>query len=286
MDVRPRKSTGLMLVVAIAGVGLGSLFGWVGRNVSDTGSRIESAERKGAEMFQEVGRVKDKRARISLGLHAAKEAVLQDPKKGAMAYAELVNTNLKDFPRADALFGWQLASMHPKSITSVFKLYEEANGLALDLPYLAQYVNINGLALRQGMAGPRRFALKRDKKENKGKLVEHVAEICDLEAKTPCKPGQGSKAVGHSIREIVGGPEVVLSNDEVTPISSRGAIFKYAIGDKPETNAANQYQLLVKKVEARLEALNKLEKRALTSLERFADSPTVNAETAQADPGE
>lgn len=286
VDVTPRKSTGLVALVAVASLGLGMVFGWLGRNISDTNARIESAKRKGSEMFDEVQKVKDRRARISLGVQDIEAKIPADPAKGAAALAELVTSNLKDFPRAEALFGWQLASMHPQSIGSVFKLYEEANGLALDLPYLAQYVNLNAAALQEGMAGPRRFAVVIKEKENQAMLVEHVAEICDLEAKTPCEPGQASKAVGHSIREAVGGPEAVLPVEEVVPLAPRGLIFKYAIGDKPETNAATQYSLLLTKVKARLEEMNKYEKRAEKALDQYAQSPTVNADTAQPDPGE
>ncbi|TPV92272.1 MAG: hypothetical protein B7733_26505 [Myxococcales bacterium FL481] len=286
VDVAPRKSTGLIALVAAASLCLGAAFGWLGRNISDTNARIDSAKRKGAEMAAEVGKVKDRRSRISLGIQDVEGKLAADPAKGAAALAELVTSNLKDFPRADALFGWQLASMHPQSIGSVFKLYEEANGLALDLPYLAQYVNLNAAALRQGMAGPRRFAVRVKEKEHQAVLVEHVADICNLEEKTPCEPGQAAKAVGHSIREAIGGAEVVLPKEEVIPLTPRGLVFKYAIGDKPETNAATQYSRLLTKVKARLEEMNKYEKRAEKALEQYAQSPTVNADTAQPDPGD
>lgn len=283
-DVGQRRGTGLTILVAVAGMAFGGLIGWLGREGVDTRARVQSARSKGEEMYAEVARLKDMRARLSMGMDEVKGTVAQDPDAGAQKLTDVLTTNFGgDQPTVDKLFGWQLASMHPKSITSIFTFFARYNMLQMSLVELASHVNTNSKVLAEG-AGPGRFAVVY---KNEGAvLVEFVAPICDLEAKAPCDEGKEGDAVGYEVRETLGGETAIVPKEQGAPLLAEGQMFKYAFGDKPERNASFKYAVLVKGVEAQLEEMAKVEKFALASLEGYVANPTVDASNPQSSPSE
>lgn len=282
-EVKPRKNTGLTILVALAGMAFGGAVGWLAQKGLDTQARVDSAKSKGEEMYGEVNRLKDIRAKISMGMEDVKKAVAEDPNKGAQTLTDVLTENFGgDQPTADKLFGWQLASMHPKSINAIFSFYTRYNQLQMSLVELASHVNTNAKVLGEA-GGPGRFAVVF--KNGGAVLVEHVRPICDLEQKAPCAEGKEADAQGYEIRETLGGPTAIVPKDQATALLNEGPMFKYAFGDQPERNAIFKYQRLMAGVEAQLEEMSKLEKRALSSLESYVGDPTVDGSNPQADPG-
>jgi hypothetical protein len=284
VDVKPRKNTGLTILVALGGIAFGTAIGWLAQKGVDTSARVESAKAKGGEMFQEVSRLKDVRAKISMGMEDVKKATAEDPKKGAEALTALLTENFGgDQPTEDKLFGWQLASMHPRSINAIFSFYTRYTVLQMALVDLASHMQANAAVLAEN-AGPARFAVIN--KNTGAVLVEYVKPICNLEEKAPCAEGKEGEAVGYEIRETLGGPTAVVPTEQATPLLPEGPMFKYAFGDKPERNASIKYARLMSAVESQLEEMSKVEKRALSSLEAYVGDPTVDGSNPQPDPGE
>jgi hypothetical protein len=235
-------------------------------------------------MFEEVARLKDVRAKISMGMEDVKKATGEDPKKGAEALTSLLTENFGgDQPTEDKLFGWQLASMHPRSINAIFSFYTRYTVLQMALVDLASHMQANAAVLAEN-AGPGRFAVIN--KNTGAVLVEYVQPICNIEEKAPCGEGKEAEAVGYEIRESLGGPTAVVPAEQATPLLPEGPMFKYAFGDHPERNASIKYARLMSAVDAQLEEMAKVEKRALSSLEAYAGDPTVDGSNPQPDPGE
>src|SRR5690606_25852140 len=104
-------------------------------------------------------KVSDMRKGISLKIDELQKLVATDPNKGADELVNLLKTNFEKSPKVDDLFGWQLAGIGSEGIRRTFDLYEEANGLKLDLGYLAGFVTANAGALKES-GGPRLLAIK------------------------------------------------------------------------------------------------------------------------------
>lgn len=272
-EVAPRKQTGLIVLAAAAALGVGLGFGWILHQRSDTTARIEAASNKGQKMLEEVQKISETRKKVSLKWEDFKKTAQKDPGAAADMLSNLLAEDLKEFPRADALFGWQLAAMDPAAIKRIFSLYEEANGLYIDLGYLANYMAENKAALKEA-GGPSQFAVI-----NAGpgmQMVELTKAICDLEEKTQCEKGKETEAAGYAVRQEIGGPEAIVSKEEAIPLLPTGKIFTYAFTETPAKNALISYAKLVAKVESRMEKMAKLEKKAVEALEQFSDDPNVD----------
>ena len=116
-------------------------------------------------------------------------------------------------------------------------------------------------------------------------LVFISQPLCDLKEGTACgKDAKPGDVRGYAIRTSPSGEAVNVSTDEVQALIPN-EVFKLAFGEKPENNAVLGAASLLAEVEGALADMNKREKFALEALERYQNSPTVNAETAQPDPG-
>lgn len=289
--VPARSGKGIVIFAALIALFLGAIVGYLMNRITGTRERVEVGKAKGAQMHAEVAKVSDSRKTISLEMTTLQETIAKDPTKGSEAITNLLSEQFDTHPKIDELFGWQLASVHSTGIRKAFDLYEEANGLKLDLGYLAGFLADYGAALDEAKGGPQVFAIQFT--ERGPVLVEAVQPVCVMDPPTPCQDGNKADAVGYSIATAIGGaPEIVPKGTEpgmAMLLRPEGDIYNYAVGLEPNKNALKVYASLLKKVMARLEAMNKAERLALAALENYAENPTVDASNPQpepVDPGE
>lgn len=281
-DFAPKSNKGIVIMAAAGALVFGMGLGWVGNSISTKGALVESGKKKGLDMLGEVQEVAKLRKKISLQMADLAKKMAKDPKVGAAELKALNEATFEQHPKIDALFGWQLASVHKAGIIKTFELYEEANGLKTDLSYLSTFVENYSDALKEG-SGPRVFAIKFVK--GSAVIVARVGAVCGEAA---CEPGSEGKATALQIIDKVGGEPITapIGTDEgqVMPVTPIGGIYGYIIGLKPENNAAAVYGSLLKRVQGRLEAMNTAEGRALKALKNYSDDPDIDG-SGQSDPG-
>ena len=288
--VPSRSGTGLALTALGGGVLIGALLGFFGAEVSNKRSMADNATAKAMEMLKEVERVKETRTKISLQFEDVVKEIDKDPKAASEKLTALLVESFgpdSDFPKVESLFGWQLASLHPKSVRTTFSLYKASQDLVVDMGFLAQYINANAEVI--GGRGPKTYAVVMG--EGGAVLVEYAGAVCgETEGDDPkpvmCEAGKEGDATAVMIRENPGGPTGALPVDQVQVLQPKGAIYQYAIGDHPEQNAANLYKGLAARVQERLDAMAKYEKSTLSALAKYGDNPTTDDDSAQSDPGE
>jgi len=288
--VPSRSGKGIVIFAALIAAFLGAIVGYLMNRITGTRERVEIGKTKGAAMYDEVLKVSDSRKTISLQMATLQETIAQDPTKGSEAITNLLSEQFDVHPKINELFGWQLASVHSTGIRKTFDLYEEANGLKLDLGYLAGFLADYGAALGAA-GGPQVFAIQFT--DRGPVLVEAVQPVCVMDPPTPCDEGKKNDAVGYSIATTIGGaPEIVPKGADpgmAMLLRPEGDIYNYAVGLEPNKNALKVYASLLQKVMARLEAMNKAERLALAALSNYAENPTVDGSSPQpepVDPGE
>lgn len=286
-EIAPRGNKGIVILAALGAALFGVAVGWQAHNITSTKERVEIGKAKGSQMVAEVQQVSDARKTISLKMEDFKKAMATDPKAGGDLLMQTMGETFEKHPQVDALFGWQLGSVHSSGIQRTFDLYEEANGLKLDLGYLAGFISQNTEALKAA-GGPTLFGAMAGK--NGVTLVAISKFVCNLEEQTPCPQGKEGDAVGFGIHTAIGGEETVVpkgtEENQVVPLLPTGTVYNYAVGLEPAKNAQKVYASLYARVNERLEAMNKAERIALRALENYAEDPTVDAGTApQPDPG-
>lgn len=281
-DVAPKGNRGLVILAAGAALAFGVALGWIGHQITSKGEVKTVAMKKGGDMFNEATKVSDMRKGISLKIDDLQKLVATDPGKGAEELTNLLKTNFEKSPKVDDLFGWQLAGIGPEGIRRTFDLYEEANGLRLDLGYLVNFVAGNAKALTDN-GGPRVLGIKF--KKDGAVLVERGEPVC---GEAPCPEGKEAEATGYKIREAVNQEFTVAAKgteeNQVLPLSADSQIYGYIVGLNPENNAKLVAASLFAKVKARLEEMSKAEGRALKALKSYSDDPNIDG-GGPADPG-
>lgn len=282
-DVPSKGNRGIVIMAAVGALAFGVALGWIGNSITSKGEIKAVAMRKGGDMYNEAAKVSDMRKGISLKIDELQKQVAADPAKGADELVNLLKTNFEKSPKVDDLFGWQLAGIGPEGIRRTFDLYEEANGLKLDLGYLAGFVTANAGALKDN-GGPRLLAIK-FKKDGSAVLVERGEPVCGEEA---CPDGKDGDATGYQIREAVNQEFAVAQKGtgegQVLPLSADTQIYQYIVGQNPENNAKAVAASLFAKVKARLEEMSKAENRALKALKSYSEDPNIDG-SGPADPG-
>ncbi len=281
-EIQARGNKGLVGLAAAGALVVGILFGYVGNQITSKGALVEQGKNKGAVMFEEANKVAEMRKGISLKMADINKSIQTDPAKAGQELVTILTTNFDKAPQVDQLFGWQLAAVHPDGIKRTFDLYEEANGLKIDLGYLAGFVTNNAKAIASG--GPQRFAVKFGGKG--ATLVELVDAVCgDPKAPTPCD-GKTEPA-GYNIRTETGGQPAFApagtDDGQVQPLSPEGTVYGYIVGLNPENNAKIVVGSLLGRINERLEAMSKAEGRALKALKRYSDDPNVDSPAADAE---
>jgi hypothetical protein len=281
------SGTKLAIFSLLGGIVIGGVLGFFANEVTSKKAMKANATNKAASMLTEVNRVKETRTKISLAFDEVVKQIDTDPKKGVEALTKLLVESFgpdSDFPKVESLFGWQLASLNPKSVRDVFALYKASQDLVVDMGFLAQYVSKNAAVLNG--RGPTTYAIVVKPDAPGAVLVEYVGALCgEGEAAKACDPGKEKDATMYQIRETPGGPVGPIPKEIVQVLLPKGAIYQYAIGDHPEQNAANLYKGLAGRVSERIDAMAKYEKRSLAALAKYGDNPTTDDASAQPDPG-
>ena len=311
-DVAPRGSKGLVIFAALLAAGIGGVAGFLGNKIMGTRERVDAGAAKGAKMVEEITAVSNIRKGIAVQWDDVKKAIAADPKAGAEKVTSLLTDSFDKHPQVDALFGWQLASVHPMGVKKTFELYEETSRLKTDLGILAGFTASHADALRAA-GGPTLFGVVF--KSNGAVMVEAIQPLCG-EAPKPAEGGEGGeggeegggappkidpealkpcedagKAVAYKARTSVGADakeSIVMrgyNKGEMQLLLPEGGIYNYAVGLEPNKNALKILDSLLKRVKDRLDAMNKAEKIALKAMENYADSPTVDGDSQQPDPG-
>jgi hypothetical protein len=282
-DVPQRGNKGLVALAAGAALLLGVVVGYLGNQITSKGALRDQGKAKGEVMFAEVTKVAEMRKGISLKMADLSKLILTDPAKGATELVSLLTTNFEKAPQVDQLFGWQLAAINPDGLKKTFDLYEEANGLKIDLGYLANFVNGNVKPLTSG--GPRQFAVQI--KGRSATLVERLEPLCgDPKAPAPCT-GEKDEPVGFNVRADTGAaPAPALIGTEegnIMPVTADGTVYAYIVGLNPENNAKIVVGSLLGRINERLEAMAKAETRALKALRKYSDDPNVDGPAGEID---
>ena len=157
-DIPQRGNKGLIALAAGAALLAGVAFGYVGNQITSKGALVQQGKDKGKMMLEEATKVSAMRKSISLKMEELNKTIGTNPDAGAKELVTMLTTNFEKSPKVDDLFGWQLAAVNAEGIKRTFDLYEEANGLKIDLGYLAGFVTNNTKALANG--GPRMFAVQ------------------------------------------------------------------------------------------------------------------------------
>ncbi len=196
-EIPQKGNKGLMIVAAGAALAFGVALGYVFNSISSKGALVKQGQAKGEMMFTEVQKVSEMRKGISLKMEDLGKAINTNPDAAAKDLVDLLTNNFEKSPKVDDLFGWQLASIGTDGIKKTFDLYEEANGLRVDLGYLAGFVNNNIKPLSAG--GPRVLGILF--KGGNAILVERVEAMCgEANAPTACPEGKEKDAIGFSVR--------------------------------------------------------------------------------------
>ena len=283
-EIQERGNKGLIALAAGAALLVGVAFGYVGSQITSKSALKNQGKEKGEMMFAEVSKVAEMRKGISLKMADIGKTLQADPAKAATELVGLLTTNFEKAPQVENLFGWQLAAISPTGLKRTFELYEEANGLKIDLGYLANFVNGNVKPLSAG--GPRMFAVM-----FKGRgvtLVERLEPQCgDAKAPTACPEGKEGDAIGFNIRADTGGQPtfapIGTEDGQIQPLMPDGSVYGYIVGLNPENNAKIVVGSLLARINERLEAMSKAEARALKALKTYADDPNVDSPAADGD---
>ncbi|MBA3546838.1 MAG: hypothetical protein H0T76_10175 [Nannocystis sp.] len=283
-DIPQKSNKGLIALAAGAALVAGIMFGFVGNQITSKGAFVQQGRDKGAVMYEEAKKVSEMRKGMSLKVPELEKTIAANPDAGAKELVTMLTTNFDKSPKVDDLFGWQLAAVNSEGIKRTFDLYEEANGLKIDLGYLAGFVTNNVKALANG--GPRMFAV-----QFRGRgvtLVERLDPRCgDPKAPADCPDGKEGEAIGFNIRTEAGGTPIFAplgtEDGQIQVLTPDGPIYSYIVGLNPENNAKIVVQSLIDRIKTRLEAMAKAETRALKALQKYSDDPNVDGPAGELD---
>jgi hypothetical protein len=232
----------------------------------------EQARAKGRTMYAEVIKLAESRKTLAQAITAGQSTLLTDPTPTVAKLTALMTEQFTDRPDLDALFGWQLAGIGADGIHKTFQLYEEANGLRIDLGYLVGFLNAN-LATLSGPGGPRQFAVLFAR--NGAQLVERGDSLCGA---SPCS-GEGARPTHHRIRSNASAEFTTVAagtkDGQAIALDPDGETYAVAIGLNPEFNTRNTAVMLLARVQERLSAMEKAEGRALEALATYAENPNI-----------
>jgi hypothetical protein len=285
-DVAPRKNTGLIILVGVAGLAVGVGVGMLLQRINDTSKRITAAQSKGAEMVEAANKTQEARGKVALAIDEIAKQVTSDPKAAVTTIQNLVDNELQDLARADKYFGWQFASMNPEAIKLVFKYYEDANALDVDLRYLGGYVANNEAALKAAANAPVVYGVLLA--QDGATLVELRAAYCDItDPKAPkaCEAGKEAEVTGYGVRDSLGGEESVVAKEGFLMLKP-GGLTSYFFTENPNRLAFDNVVTQLARIKQRADDMAGAYKRVSAALEQYSGSPDVDGSNPQPPPSE
>jgi hypothetical protein len=284
-EIKPRGSTGLVMLAAFGAMCLGGVLGWLGNTIKSKQERIDQGKAKGEVMIQQVLAISEARKSVSLAMEDLKKEVAQDPAGSADKVTTLLVTSFDKQPQVSELFGWQLASVDPAGVKAAFQLYEQVSELQTNLSLMAKILAGYGPIMKVG--GPTLFGVTH------GPSGVQLVAITDTLCGDPPAEGQelkaeglkscggdSSKAIGFKVSDLGGGEASFaprgVGQGQVQILLAEGKAYEYAIGLEQGNNAANFYKMALTRVEESLTEMNAAEEKALVSLKRYSDDPNVD----------
>lgn len=282
-EIKSRGGAGLAIFAGAIGVVVGLGLGWMGHRAVDSRARVASAKKKAETIQKRVVEIEETRSRIALKIGEAQDAL--EAKEGEKAVTALTELEPTYAELAD-LFGWQMGSMHPDVIKSIFSLAEANNSLQLDVGILKGWIGANEAILSKRAAGPAAFVVIANP-QGGSILAEYVSAICD---ELPEEPPEGfdpstlKKCEGDAIlsarsfmvRTEIGGE--VKFVPQAMFLAPAGQMYSYAIGANPEANAKAYFDIRMGKLKDTMDAMVKLKDDALAGIGNYTDNPIVNGD--------
>ena len=284
-EIKPRGGAGLPLFAGLVGVLVGAGLGWMGHKATDANTRVEAARKKADSISKKVTEIEENRARISLKVGEAQDAIeAKDGDKAVAALGELEAT----FVELGDVFGWQMAAMDPTVIKSIFDLTEASNRLQINLSILQAGVNSNKDILAGKVSGPKSFVVIQS--PNGGSvLAEYVSGICDeIPEELPegfnpdslkkCEGEAILKANAYMVRTAIGGEVSMVPSTQAWFLNPGGPMYLYAIGASPDANAKAIFDLNMSQLKDNMDSMVKLKDQAIEGISNYTDDPPVNGE--------
>ncbi|PRP98118.1 hypothetical protein [Enhygromyxa salina] len=281
-EIKSRGGAGLAIFAGAIGVVVGLGLGWMGHRAVDSRDRVNSAKKKAETIQKKVTEIEETRSRIALKIGEAQDAL--EAKEGEKAVAALSELEPTYAELAD-LFGWQMASMHPDVIKSIFTLAEANNNLQLDVGILKGWIGANEAILSGRAKGPSAFVVIAGPQGSI--LAEYVSAICgEIPEELPegFDPSTLEKCEGDAIlsarafmvrTEIGGDVQFVPQGMFLAPM---GQMYSYAIGANPDANAKSYFDIRMGKLKDTMDAMVKLKDDALAGIGNYTENPVISGD--------
>jgi hypothetical protein len=266
----------------VVGVGLGFML----HKTSDLNSRKDSAIKKADAIAAKINEIEETRSRIALKVGEAQDALeAKEGDKAVAALSELEPT----YAELGDVFGWQMASMDPKIVKSIFDLAEANNSLQLDVGILKGWVGANKDILAKRAQGPSSFVVIVNPQAGGSVLAEYVSAICDEIPEEPpedfkpeslakCEGDAILKANAYMVRTEIGGEVSMVPGNQAIFLNPAGPIYTYAIGANPEANAKAYFDIRMGKLKDTMDAMVKLKDEAAEGISNYTNDPPVSGE--------
>lgn len=284
-EIKSRGGAGLAAFAAAIGVVVGLGLGWMGHRAVDSRARVSSARKKAETIQANVEKIEETRSRIALKIGEAQDALeAEDGEKAVAALTDLEPT----YAELGELFGWQMGSMHPDVIKSIFELAEANNSLQLDVGILKGWIGANEAILSKRASGPSAFVVV-GSPQGGSILAEYVSAICaeipeelpeDFDPNTleKCEGDAILSAKAFMVRTEIGGPVQLVPGGQGMFLNPAGQMYSYAIGANPEANAKAYFDIRMGKLKDTMDAMVKLKEDALAGIGNYTDNPVVDGD--------
>lgn len=284
-EIKPRGGAGLPLFAGVVGIVVGLGLGWMGHKASDSRARVDAARKKADAISKKITEIEENRARISLKVGEAQDALeAKDGEKAVAALGELEAT----FIEFGDMFGWQMAAMDPKVIKSIFDLTDASNRLQLNVGILQGWVGANKDVLAGKISGPSSFVVIQSP-QGGSILAEYVSGICEEIPEEPpedfnpdalkkCEGEEILKANAYMVRTEIGGEVSMVPGAQAWFLNPGGQMYLYAIGASPGANAKSIFDLNMNQLKDGMDSMVKLKDQAVEGISNYTDDPPVNGE--------
>ena len=186
------------------------------------------------------------------------------------------------------LFGWQMGSMNPEVVKSIFHLAEANNALQLDVGILKGWIGANQAILSGRAQGPSSFVVIASP-QGGSILAEYVSGICDEIPEEPpedfdpnklkkCEGNDILSAKAYMVRTEIGGGTSMVPATQGFFLNPTGPMYTYAIGANPDANAKAYFDIRMGKLTDTMDQMVKLKDKALEGIGNYTDDPKVTGD--------